>query len=319
MPEVQILLMSYNRAAYLEQAVESVLAQTYRDYHVLIVDDASTDGTAELAVEYERRNPGRVTALIKQERRGYADSLRVGLGALSGAEYLAMLDDDDLWHTRKLEAQLQAFARRPELGLVATEAEIIDAAGEAVGQLFSQLHGRPDLERPARDIFWNGNSLASSSVLISRAALSLITPYQPHGDGCNDMELWLAIAAHLPIAWLEEPLTYVRHSPGQMTERKLATMWRESYLLRERAYCESPAVRNAVGGAQARRRLDGDLVYWARWHVREGNWPEFVWYARRTLSRRNPGLAVLLAYFSCVGVAESMLRSSRSRRHRRER
>lgn len=295
--------MSYNRCGYLKQAVDSVMAQTYQDFHILIVDDGSTDGAAELALDYQKKHPGRVSAVLKPARRGYADSLSLGLNTLHMAQYLATLDDDDLWHPEKLATQMRWLAERPRVALVATEALMIDAAGSLSGKRFSELHGQPELDAPARSIFWNGNRLASSSVVMTQAALELVTPYVPYGDGTNDMELWLTVAARMPIDWIAEPLTYVRHSPGQMTQIKLHSMWREAYLIRERALT-SPAIRDAVGGAKARRRLDGDLVYWARWHARLGNWSEFAWYARRAIARRSLRLTLLLGLFSLLGTCE---------------
>ena len=96
--EVQVLLTSYNRRALLAQSVDSVLAQTHEDLHVLIVDDASPDGAGELAKDYERRFPGQVTAICKPTRRGVAHSCNLVLPLMRQCPFVAFIADDDMWH-----------------------------------------------------------------------------------------------------------------------------------------------------------------------------------------------------------------------------
>lgn len=293
--EVQVLLPSCNRRDYLREALDSVLSQTYRDFHILVIDDASSDGTAELAQEYERRFPGRVTALRKCQRRGLADSINLGLRLTHKAPFVAFHNDDDVWAPTKLGAQIDAFRANPGLGLVATEAEVIGPEGRPTGMLFSDLFGKPDLSNAARRIFWEGNCLCAASVVAKRAALDLLQPY-PFAGGCQDMSMWLQISAHMPVAWLNEPLTSWRKAPGQMTEARAGQMWRETYALRDRLFRDDATVRNAVGGESARRRLDGDALYRSYLYLRQWNLPDYTWFAGQVIKRHSLRLTILLGF-----------------------
>ena len=296
--EVQVLLPSYNRRDYFRQALDSVLSQTFRDFHVLVIDDASSDGTADVAREYEQRFPGRVTALCKRKRRGVADSVNLGLHLTRDAPYVAFHNDDDVWSPVKLAAQIDVFRQNPCLGLVATEAEAIDAEGRSTGMLFSDVYGKPDLARPARRIFWEGNCLCAPSVVATRAGLDLVKPYYPPLCGCEDMYLWLVISAHMPIAWLDTPLTYWRRAAGQMTVVRERQMWRDTYALRDRLFRDDETVRSAVGGEAARRRLDGDALYRAYLYLQQWDLASYAWFAGQVLKRHSLRLVVLLALYS---------------------
>jgi glycosyltransferase involved in cell wall biosynthesis len=107
-----------------------VLAQTHDRFHVVIVDDASSDGSDELARAYAAADPERVTAIVKPANLGLAHSLVVGIGSGPVAPFAAFINDDDCWHSRKLERQLESFERNPGASLVFTDAELIDHAGE---------------------------------------------------------------------------------------------------------------------------------------------------------------------------------------------
>jgi glycosyltransferase involved in cell wall biosynthesis len=307
------LLACYNRRAYFREALDSVLGQTYRDFHVLVIDDASDDGTAELARDYEARSNGRVTVICKPTRRGYVHSVNLGLNLLASASNVAFHNDDDVWHPEKLERQMQVLADHPELGMVATEAAIIDEHGHRTGRLFSDLNGKLDLEHPARHLFWFGNCLCAPSVIATRTALDLVEPYEIADGGCNDMHMWLAISARLPVAWIEEPLTDYRQSSGQMSSVRVTQMFREMFELRERAFNRSEELRDAVGAEAGETRLGGDALYWAAWHLRRFDWSSYVWFSRNVIARRRPRQIVLLAYLTARSLVEGMVDAVRGR------
>jgi hypothetical protein len=294
--EVQVLLPSYNRRTYLREALESVLHQTYRDFRVLIIDDASIDGTLELAREYEQRFPDHVTAIVKTEQRGLADSLTLGLRLTKNARYVAFHNDDDVWMPTKLEMQMDRFREDPSLGFVATEAVIIDADGSPTGELLSDLLGKPDAVNPAQRIFWQGNCYCAASVTASRAALDLLERPYPFPGRCMDMYMWLVISSHLPVAWLDAPLTRYRVAGGQMSQTRAHQMWRETYALREYLLKEDPTVCAAVGGCRAAEtRLDENALYLAQSYLRRLDVASYGWFAWRVIKRRRVHLFTLLA------------------------
>lgn len=106
MPRVSVVMPSYNCAQYLAEAVDSALAQTYRDFEIVVVDDGSKDNTEEVARRY-----GSKIQYIKQENRGLPGARNTGIRASSG-EYIALLDADDSWFPEKLARQIPSLPIR---------------------------------------------------------------------------------------------------------------------------------------------------------------------------------------------------------------
>lgn len=106
---ISCIIPVFNGERYLAEAVESILAQTYPPCEVIIADDGSTDGTAEIATGYSAR-----VRHVRQENLGAAAARNLGLHAAVG-EFVAFLDADDLWHVEKLARQVARFRQRPEL------------------------------------------------------------------------------------------------------------------------------------------------------------------------------------------------------------
>lgn len=110
-PLISVIVAVYNGADYLSQSLESVIGQSYKNIEVIIVDDGSTDNTAELVKAY-LKDPGIHYAF--QENGGHASALNRGVSMAKG-EFLSFIDHDDLWESTKLEIQLRAFENDPEL------------------------------------------------------------------------------------------------------------------------------------------------------------------------------------------------------------
>ena len=110
-PSVSVIIRTYNRADYLGQAIESVLAQTFREFELIVVDDGSTDDTAALLARYS----GRLTPIILNRTANPSAIFNAGIRAASG-EFVAFLDDDDLWLPHKLEQQVKLLAENASFG-----------------------------------------------------------------------------------------------------------------------------------------------------------------------------------------------------------
>jgi glycosyltransferase involved in cell wall biosynthesis len=123
MKSVSVVIPTYNYGRYLRDAVDSVLAQTYAPLEVLVIDDGSTDDTADVAASYGDR-----IRFIRQQNAGVGAARNNGI-ALARGEYLAFLDSDDIWLPQKLEKQIARFEADPELGLVHCGAERFDESG----------------------------------------------------------------------------------------------------------------------------------------------------------------------------------------------
>ncbi len=108
---VSIIIPVYNGEKFLKEAVESVYAQTYKHFEIVVVDDGSTDGTVELVKSYPD------IQLIEQEHKGVAAARNNGLSHARG-EYIAFIDCDDIWNPDKIEKQINFFKKKPETGVI---------------------------------------------------------------------------------------------------------------------------------------------------------------------------------------------------------
>jgi glycosyltransferase involved in cell wall biosynthesis len=116
MPAVSVVMPAYNVDRYLAEAIESVLAQTYTDYELIIVDDGSTDESRPVAERYRAIHPDRIT-VVSQENRGLAGARNTAIRASSG-RVIALLDSDDGWAPGFLEAQVRLLQAYPEVAIV---------------------------------------------------------------------------------------------------------------------------------------------------------------------------------------------------------
>lgn len=131
-PLVSIITPNYNCVRFIAQTIESVLAQTYTNWEMLIVDDCSTDGSYEIALEYAQKD-SRIKVFRNEKNTGAAVSRNRAIEASSG-EYVAFLDSDDLWLPEKLERQI-VFMQRNDCDFSFTEYEHIDEENKSLHQI----------------------------------------------------------------------------------------------------------------------------------------------------------------------------------------
>lgn len=206
-PIISVIIPTYNRAAYLAQAVRSVLGQTNADFEVLIVDDGSTDDTEQTA---KRLDDSRIV-YIRQENAGRSVARNQGVAEARG-EYVAFLDDDDLFLPHKLSSQLAFLEARPEIGLVASGAQLIDEEGAVVGA-WKHWEDQPELNLPN---CLDSCPLMPSVVLIRRGELNHLDHwFDPAVEPAEDTDLFLRLLlSGCRIAWLTELVTAYRLHTG---------------------------------------------------------------------------------------------------------
>ncbi|CAN5167164.1 hypothetical protein BH18ACT12_BH18ACT12_18980 [soil metagenome] len=227
MPLVSVLLAVHNDSRFLGQAVESVLRQTMDDLELIVVDDASTDGTR--AVLSAIRDP-RLIVLTNDEQVGPAVSLNRGLGHASG-RYVARLDADEVALPERLERQLDRVRRRDEPVIVGSAVLDVDPAG-----VLGTLHRNPS---GATGIRWRalfGSPFFHPTVLVDRERIDRRRlRYDPSYLESEDYELWTRLLPAVDGANLVEPLVLKRVHPGQASLRRseLQTTFQRQVALRE--------------------------------------------------------------------------------------
>jgi glycosyltransferase involved in cell wall biosynthesis len=195
MPKVSVIIPTYNRAAMVREAIESVLAQSYADRELIVVDDGSTDGTeAGIASLIPQ------LTYIYQEHRGVSAARNRG-ASLARGEYLAFLDSDDLWLRDKLGRQMQFMESHPEALICYTD-EIWIRRGVRVNPM--KKH-----KKHSGMIFSHCLPLciiSPSSALFARGLLEETGMFDETLAVCEDYDLWLRIAARYPVYLVDAPL-----------------------------------------------------------------------------------------------------------------
>lgn len=192
MPTVSVIIPTYNSARYIREAIDSVLGQTYGDYEIIVVDDGSTDNTAEIIQPYRDR-----ITYIYQSNQKLPVARNTGIAASSG-QYLAFLDSDDLFLPHKLATQAGVLDERPDIGLVAGGYQYVDENGRLIKEHKSWIN------RPVIDLetIITGGLVPPVAVLLRRSWFNQVGGFDPQMIHSEDMDLWFRLAlAGCPMTW----------------------------------------------------------------------------------------------------------------------
>ncbi|MHC4664341.1 MAG: glycosyltransferase family 2 protein [Planctomycetota bacterium] len=219
MPEVSVIIPTYNSADLVVEAIDSVLVQTYKDYELIIVDDGSTDDTAKVVEAYGDR-----VRYLYQENAHIAAARNNGF-RVSAGKYIAQLDADDLWLPEKLEKQLALFRNYPDAGMVYCDSYICNYGREHQrDQVYSKLYV-PQLSGYVFEYFFKTNPLCTSSAVISRVVWEELGGLDTTMRGGQDTEFFMRITAFRPVYCCPEPLMiYRRHGKNTSSAITYATV-----------------------------------------------------------------------------------------------
>jgi glycosyltransferase involved in cell wall biosynthesis len=214
-PTVSALVAAYNYEQYVGAAIESALAQDYPPdcLEVIVVDDGSTDATADVVAELIDRNPGRIR-LFRQENAGYVAATNHAMAQARG-ELFAILDADDLWLEQKIRRNVELLHSRPALGLVFSDMAVVDSDGRIVEESFMKDR-LGDVPRRALGRLLVENFVTASSIVV-RADLR--SAFDPIPDGIPYADWWIAlnVARVAEIDWIREPLARYRLHTANLT------------------------------------------------------------------------------------------------------
>ena len=212
MPKISIVTPAYNCEKYLEEAVNSVLAQSFEDWELLIIDDCSKDATW-LRMQTLAKKDNRIRIFQNQHNSGSAATRNNGIRQARG-EWIAFLDSDDLWRPEKLQRQMSVLRKHPDAAFLFTGSAFIEDDGMTIAHV---LHVP---EKVSRKKLLKQNVISCSSVLIRRE-LMLEFP-MPEEDGIHeDFATWLAILSKIPCAYgVDEPLLVYRRALASKSGKK---------------------------------------------------------------------------------------------------
>jgi glycosyltransferase involved in cell wall biosynthesis len=222
---VSVIIPAYNYAEYLVEAIESVLAQSLRDCEIIVVDDASTDDTPEVAAYFGDR----IRYTRNEVNRGLGLSRNRGLSLATG-EYVAFLDADDLLLKDKLSLQVRFLDEHPEFGVAYCDTEFCSASASGTGLRFSRFcapHSGDVLDAMSRNNFF-----PPVAALVRRRCLDLVGYFDDHYHPVQDWHLWIRLAQITPFRYQDRVLCRYRVHRRNVTHNRLA-MSRANVRLRQ--------------------------------------------------------------------------------------
>jgi glycosyltransferase involved in cell wall biosynthesis len=209
-PTVSVIIPTYNRARYVVEAVESVFAQTFKDYEVIVVDDGSTDNTKQVLEPYR----GRIR-YVRQENRGLAAARNRGVREARG-ELVAFLDSDDCWEPRMLEGILKTFEKHPDVGAVFVAEREMDKDGQPRERVHTKR---------SPGLFFTPESMVSKDTgvgcgrppVVRKKWLDALGGFDESMRSAVDCEMWIRYSFHVPMILHPEPLVRRRVHEGHLS------------------------------------------------------------------------------------------------------
>ena len=209
-PLVTVLMSVHNGEAYLSEAVESILSQTYQNFEFLIVNDASTDRSASILVEYQ---DARIRIIRNEHNLGLTRSLNKGLAQVKG-KYVARMDADDVSYPLRLERQVTFMEQHPEVGLCGTWGKLLGLK-DKYNRTFPTNNNELQVSLLCYNPF-----IHPSVVLRSDVLRALDKPYDQRFRYAQDYELWTRVAERSEITNLPETLVGYRVHEGQISSHR---------------------------------------------------------------------------------------------------
>jgi glycosyltransferase involved in cell wall biosynthesis len=211
MPRVSVVLPTYNCSAFLGKAIDSVLAQSYKDYEIIVVDDGSTDHTSSLMAHYEKH-----TRYFYQNNKGVSAARNLALMHATG-EFIAYLDADDIWYPAKLAQQVAFLDAHPDCGLVHTEVSVIDDEDNLIHFSFNRETQRPVPYGYCLTELLQRSHIQTLTVLERARCIAIVGNFDEHLPVVQDYDHWIRVAIEgFSIGYLEEPLGKYRWRRGSL-------------------------------------------------------------------------------------------------------
>ncbi len=219
MPKISIILPTYNGSKYISKAIKSVIDQTFKDWELIIINDASTDNT-EQTIKNASQNDRRIVYIKNDQNLRLQKTLNKGLSLAKG-EYAARIDDDDVWtDAKKLETQVSFLDSNPEHLLVGTQFKTVDEDGKTIREL-----KLPTSDEDIRKAILSYNPFCHSTVMFRKKEILGLGGYSEDKRSLHmeDYDLWLKVGAIGKFANLDMVTTdYLQKKGGLASQaRKL--------------------------------------------------------------------------------------------------
>jgi glycosyltransferase involved in cell wall biosynthesis len=221
MPKVSVIIPTYNYDRFLGEAIHSVLAQTFQDFELVVVDDGSTDNTKQVVSNFADER----IKYIYQQNQGVSAARNTGISACCG-DYVALLDADDVWVPQKLELQVKILDSRPDIAAVCSDVYVVDAhTGVTINRFWNDgrrlgtfnPHMAP--KKLLRRLLARGCFIHPSSTIFRRVVFDEVGLFDESLQTHEVWELSVRILLHFDIALIDTPLVKYRQHAANLSAK----------------------------------------------------------------------------------------------------
>jgi len=212
-PVVSVLMTVYNGEKYIVEAVDSILNQTYTDLEFIVIDDGSTDNTANILRDLAANDPR--LKVYTEKNRGIARSMNHALRLAKG-EFVAKMDADDVSLPKRLEVQVKYLREHPEVVGLGSAWEVIDDAG----RLLTALHPPTDDQNVQAELLKGHGAITHACGLMRREELIAAGSYDETFDVAEDLDMWLRLGERGKLENLPQVLVQYRIHNSSVSEQR---------------------------------------------------------------------------------------------------
>lgn len=227
-PKINVIMSVYNGMPYLEEAVESVLNQTYKNFKFIIVDDASTDDTLKYLKSLKDR---RIKLIRNKKNFGLAASLNIALQRTQG-DYIARMDADDVSKPERLATQIGFMKKNPKVDICGSFVEVINEKGKVIGKLKKPISDK-DIKK---ELFWL-TPLLHPTWFVKKKVFKNLNGYDEKWDYVEDFE-FLVRAKDYQMGNIPKYLLLFRSRRERRSQKTIEKIYRNSLKLRQKIFRE---------------------------------------------------------------------------------
>jgi len=245
-PKVSVLICVYNGEKFVSQALESIYHQTFQDFEVIVVDDGSTDRTADILINMK---DSRTFIYRNSENQGLTKSLNIGLRLCRG-QYIARMDADDVSTTYRLAKQIQFVEENPGVALVGSSYYQINDEGKTI----ALINVLTDCQQIKQGL-WKQNWFGHGTVMFRREVVAELGGYNEKYKFSQDYDLWLRIAQKYKVSNIDEPLYYWRSNTACISnaDRQQQQYYKNMAIseAHKRQSCQHPLIAQSLRQAKS--------------------------------------------------------------------
>ena len=275
MPKVSVIITTYNYGHMLAESIDSVLGQDYDDFELIVVDDGSTDNTADVTSRYGDR-----ARYVRQDHAGIAVARNTGIAAARG-ELIAFQDADDVWASNTLALRVRVMERHPELGMIFGDAAVEQDGRTLFPSFLKERKAFAELEtvRDRDDLRIITQSAFSAllrerfipipTIIIPKRRFDELGPWDQSTEGVEDYEFYLRLSRRFQLGYIDRVLVTCRIHGANVSCDVISQNERRIRLLRR---FENDPSLSADDKRSLRRRLS-EMYMESAWHLRQAGLP----------------------------------------------